>query len=126
MCNYTQICFFRVIPSEVEKSHFFRVILSVAVAKSKNPISRNVQQYEANTYNIIWSAYALKDETRSTPLHSAQGDTLIFNEQPIRSVRSTFCQRGLPRLAGVDLPRPAVAGLPRLPALKQKLIKNMV
>ena len=25
----------------------------------------------------MWSAYALNDETHSTPLHSAQGDTLF-------------------------------------------------
>ena len=83
---------------------FFSVIPSEALAKSRNPISRNEQPYKANTYNIIWSAYALKDETRSTPFHSAQGDTLFFNIQPIRRERSTSCQRGQPRLAGADLP----------------------
>ncbi len=87
------------------------VIFSVSSwAQSKDPISRNVQYYNANTYNIIRSAYALKDETRSTPLYSAQGDTLLSiflsgalaksrnpinrNVNYIRSVRSTAaCSR---------------------------------
>ena len=76
VCFFTFLNFFHVVPSVVEGLPiFFRVILSGALAKSKNPINRNVQLYKANTYNIIRNAYALSDETHSTPLRFAQGDS---------------------------------------------------
>ena len=49
------------------------------------------------------SAYALKDETHSTPFHSVQGDTLIF---------SATCVEQPP--AGADLPFRATVGRPHL------------